>query len=883
MKSYLLFLIGLLFCFCNISYVVAQLKISELLACNQWGIVDSYNERPDWIEIYNNSPKSINLQNYYLSDKPEKPQKWNFPNYELPAYNYVLILASGKDVHRPSEIHTNFKINADGETVTLSNKINIIDSLATKHVNCDQSIGYLIEKGNELLVFNQPTPGQPNIEYLIDAPLQFSHQQGFYTSKFELSLSNPLNYEIRYTINTGEIPTINSQLYTKPITIKNRIGDPNIFSEIPNTTSDFWKAPNGEVYKINIIRAATFSNEEQVGEVFTKSYIVDPQGSKKYTFPVISLITEPDNLFSADKGIYVVGDKYVAPYYQPNFMQDWERPVYVEFFELDGTNTIAQNAEIEIAGQTTRWRRQKSLKLKANGKNNLNRFNYPFFKTLPSYRTLQLRSPFTDYRNSLIKEPFVNELAEDLGLANADCRPVIVFLNGEYWGIHTLEEKQDKYYFQDHYGVDKDSINLLQGNATREQEIIEGAGEAYLKIRNYAEENNLADQKFFDYVAQHINIENYINYYCFQMLIAIRDWPWNNMKYWRPMDHSRKWEWIPYDFDSAYNYPESDMFGLASEATNESVEWSVVLYNSLMENEDFKWQFIHRLEELLNNQFCTDSITTILQKYRKQYEPELEEQLARWSYGENYDWDEELRTYFWFPKAIAPIFQTIVKEDFDYDLEICESTINPIYVTTDMFTCDSSYFWIDTLITKNGLYKKKYLASIGIDSIVQLNVRFLQPNLNILVTDTGMLARQIPAKYQWLRCDNNFEVIPNATKQFFTPNKIGNYAVLIDNMGCIDTTACFFYDKMLVDVSGFNLNKPIRIFPNPASNYLIIENNFTGKAHLTIKDISGKHVLKSNLNIAAIQQKDISKLPPGIYFIAIENENSSNTYRLIKL
>lgn len=703
-----------------------QLIINEVVSCNNAGIVDGSGSTPDWIEILNTSEEGINLSAFFLSDNLSQPNKWRFPNVRLNPKSYLILYASGKNINTPAEIHTNFKIDADGEALILSNETQKIHEFYVDIINCNQSLGYLNDLSDSLVVFRNPTPGYPNAETGIEIPLIFSHESGFYTEQFNLNINTTQGVEVRYTLNSATKPTYESDLYTKPIVIKSRSGEENVFSEIPTTDSVAWKTPKEEVFKINVLRAAAFVNQQQVGKVFTKTYGISPQGSKRYSFPVVSLVTAPHKLFSDATGIYVLGDNFHT-YNQPNFNYDWDKDIFIEYFENNGLKVLSQEAKIEIAGQSTRWRRQKSLKLKAAGKGNKNRFEYPFFNTdFRSYKTLILRSPFADYRKSFIKDQFVNAMASKLNLANADCKPVVVFLNGEYWGIHILQEKQDKYYLEDHYKVDKDSIHLLTGNATESFEIIEGLGEEYLALRAYADTNDLSIQKHYNYVSTQMNINNYIEYYCFQMLIAMRDWPWNNMKYWKTTDNSRKWEWIPYDFDSAYNYPESDVFMLAGEAANESVEWSVVLFNSLMENDNFKEQLLLRLEELLNTEFCSEAIIPKIDAYKKHYEPEIAEHIARWNFEETYSWEEELEVYYGFPKVIAKIIKRIVEEDFGYDLQICDIDIS------EMDTLD-----METSI-QEGVQVSPALCSVypnPANDIIHLNLMTMLTNEPLMISD----------------------------------------------------------------------------------------------------------------------------------------------------
>lgn len=77
--------------------VQAQLSINEFVATNYNGIVDEDSEYPDWIEIYNGGPTSVNLGEYYLSDDKLTPQKWQFPSYTIQSKGFVAVMASGKN------------------------------------------------------------------------------------------------------------------------------------------------------------------------------------------------------------------------------------------------------------------------------------------------------------------------------------------------------------------------------------------------------------------------------------------------------------------------------------------------------------------------------------------------------------------------------------------------------------------------------------------------------------------------------------------------------------------------------------------------------------------------------------------------------------------
>lgn len=76
--------------------------INELLASNGAILVDEDGDFEDWIELHNPTSVVINLQGYTLTDDPEKPDKWSFPDVSIEPDGFLLVWASGKDRREPS-------------------------------------------------------------------------------------------------------------------------------------------------------------------------------------------------------------------------------------------------------------------------------------------------------------------------------------------------------------------------------------------------------------------------------------------------------------------------------------------------------------------------------------------------------------------------------------------------------------------------------------------------------------------------------------------------------------------------------------------------------------------------------------------------------------
>lgn len=98
---------------------VGQLVINEILSDNTSGEKDEYNDREDWIEVFNNSNQVLNLNQVYLSDDLQNRLKWKFPdNTYLEPNGFLIVWADDQQYQLPR--HTNFNMNKMGDTVLLS-------------------------------------------------------------------------------------------------------------------------------------------------------------------------------------------------------------------------------------------------------------------------------------------------------------------------------------------------------------------------------------------------------------------------------------------------------------------------------------------------------------------------------------------------------------------------------------------------------------------------------------------------------------------------------------------------------------------------------------------------------------------------------------------
>ena len=229
------------------------------------------------------------------------------------------------------------------------------------------------------------------------------------------------------------------------------------------------------------------TKQAQTSAIMTQTYFVGEKIKEKYNLPIVSLVTAPQNFFDEDSGIYVLGKPY-AEQTDADITEDerqafanynqhgraWERPISIELFESNGDASFTQNGGVRIHGGGSRRYPQKTLRFYARSEYDAQEFfDYPLFTGQTSqannqntsvYKTFLLRNSGQDWMKSIFRDAFVQSLVNDTRLATQAARPVIAFLNGEYWGIYTLQERYDEYYLANHYKVEPGQSVILRQN-----------------------------------------------------------------------------------------------------------------------------------------------------------------------------------------------------------------------------------------------------------------------------------------------------------------------------------------------------------------------------------------------------------------------------------
>ena len=499
--------------------------------------------------------------------------------------------------------HTNFKVSS-GETIRLTRPLGQgASAVWVPPCPPDSSLGQA--KGiHGIFHFAAPTPGLANTTHHTFGwlePPRLAKPPGRYEGAINLTVEPPDNdSELRFTLDGSE-PDADSTLYRKSI----RLAKPAV------------------------VRVRAFRDGFLPGPIVTGSYLI----GEKTSFPVASISTNPANLFDPDQGIYTEGRDYLNGTPEPvyNFKREWERPAFLEWFEPGESLGLGRDIGLRIHGGWTRHYYQKSLRLYARPRYGEAVFAHRFFPDLDmgEFRRLILRNAGNGWKTAFMRDAVGHELTARMGFEFQAWRPTVVYLNGQFWGIHNLRERIDSHYLSAHTGHHSSEIDLLQhtvktGDMKHWKQVtsIVNAWEALAPDERIAQLEAMVD------------LDNLMDYIILEVFLDNTDWPRNNVRQWRPRTADGRWRWIPYDLDGILGTAGHDasfntLHNSVLHFPGQPPDFIRVL-QKLFTHPRHRQRFIHRFAMHMQDGLSSGRILHAVQARQTALEPEMERHIHRW-------------------------------------------------------------------------------------------------------------------------------------------------------------------------------------------------------------------------------------------------------------
>ncbi|MFK7809076.1 MAG: CotH kinase family protein [Saprospiraceae bacterium] len=511
----------------------AQIQINEYSAANLENFLDDYGRTEDWIELYNSSPVDENIGGWYLSDKDDNPQKWEIPaGTVIPANGHLVFWCSGRDRAVDGNYHTNFKLaqTKGNEFVSLAQPSGIVVDLfqieytLVEHSRCRTEDGDTTWK-----ISTAPTPGasnnaSPQIDGYTSAP-SMDLAAGFHNGSQTVTITNnEANSVLRYTTD-GTNPTTDSDEYSGPIT----------FDE---TT---------------VIKAQSFSNDPLIlpGRMDFNTYFID----EDFSLAVFSVAAdEVINLANGDGDLIPIGS--------------------LEYFNTDKEREATSFGSLNRHGQDSWVLDHRSLDWISRDEMGYSKsVDAPLFSysDRDEYQKFMFRNSGDDNYPAIndaahegschIRDEYIHTLAQN-GEMKLDVRAVervVLFLNGEYWGVYGMRERPvDHDYTDEYYDQGKYDVQYL--STWGDTEIEYGglaARDQWINFRDWVLENDMSDEDNYETVTDSLNVLSMIDYMIVNLNTVASDWLNYNTGWWRgrnPEGDHKKWGYILWDLDATFDY-----------------------------------------------------------------------------------------------------------------------------------------------------------------------------------------------------------------------------------------------------------------------------------------------------------------------------------------
>ncbi len=455
--------------------------------------------------------------------------------------------------------------------------------------------------------------------------------------------------------------------YDAPVWIEDATEHDNIWCMRTDTSTGFYEdlimrysdrdvpgyaAPDYKVDKCTALRAVAVDEKGNASPESTAVYFVGKKASDYDGCNIISISTEPSNLFDKQTGIYVTGNRFAhyltrgktkwykwdANYYMSG--PDSERDARVCIFDEKGEKTSEKPCEIRISGNVSRAYNQKSFSVfLKDAMGEPAALEPDIFGTGYHPEELILSSggqnPTTKFNSYAVSQI----LGERFAMKHF--APSVVFLDGEYWGFYWVTERYDPDWFEYYMGTDRDNVVAVKFDgqpyyAVRSADALKREEESTLfeETEQFVAESDMSDPATYAKAGEYFDLDDFIDYYAIEVYLSNYDWPARNKELWRTWETAADLEADPYS-DGRWRYLLYDLdlgmdtgFLFHANALQRALDKDDI-FAALWENKEFRKKFRKRLFYWADEYFDPDQMDRMIDAYSERWSPALERSWRR--------------------------------------------------------------------------------------------------------------------------------------------------------------------------------------------------------------------------------------------------------------
>jgi hypothetical protein len=747
-----------------------------------------------------------------------------------------------------SNLHTNFTLDHEGQRISLKDANGVaMDEFIIGEVHFNHSWGRFPDGAENWCLLEFPSPCGPNssdcnVGYA--KPPVIDLESGFYNGIQSVTMtSEKADDQIYYTMD-GSTPNATSSIYSAPIAVSSSL----------------------------TLRATTVAADPDYlpSEQSIRTYVIDDNS----TLPVIFVTIDSVLLFDTLTGIYVIGpntDTTVEafPYWgSANYYQDWTVPGHVEYLDQDLKKQMGQDCAIEIHGNFSRGWPQKSFRFLANDKYGDGWFDFAPFPDKPNLsrmKSFNIRNGGVDYNTTHCRDGLMNRAVRDLNIDIMDHQPILMYLNGDYWGVYGLRERQNKHYIQSNYNIDPEFVNLLRFNG----DPFHGSNTDYLALVDFIDLFDMSVDSNYSIAEAQLDVKNFTDYMIAETYYGNYDWinpnsETNNIKFWNHTLPGGKWRYILWDTDLGLNLigafgaggnpVQYDYLGALMDLSYDDPHSTML--RGLLDNKEFHDNFINRFADIVNTTFSPEELGAMADEVYDEMEAEMDRHFGMWGapakliFGAFWlgrsanitEWNSEFDTIYSFINNRPFYARNNVEALFDLTKQV--------NVTLDVDPVGAGEIHISTLDLEDYSYPWTGVYYDGVD--IPISTR---PNTGYRFS-------------HWTSTNH------------FSSNDSGSFRINVD---MDDSFIAHFVP----------IETAVIVNPNPFSDQLIVEYHLLEDAQVSLQlyDVSGRHVANlldysnfqtEGVNYITLDASQIN-LKAGAYVLEFITGDYQETKKLIKI
>ena len=589
--------------------------ITEVMTSNDTTELYGDGNYCDWVEVYNSSQSQVDISGFGLSDNLGRARKWQFPQGTvLQPGEYKLVLLDGQtNLNTAYQPHASFRLSrTDTEVVCLSDPAGrLLDKMLLPVLPANVSYGRTIGLSG-FFYYDTPTPMAANgtgFTGFAEEP-SFAVTPGLYYATVRTGFNVPQGTRVYYTTD-GSTPTEASNRY------------------------------QGETIELNfttVLRAVAYSEKGlRPSNVITGTYFVNAY----HNLPIVSLVCEPYELWNEETGMLAPGPNIIKekpgdlPFKNSVYRAHGKEPRagHIEYYLLDGTQMLSQDMQMELSGAYSLDLPQKSFKLRAKSLYGANTFAAKLFDDRPftEYKGIVLRNSGNDGVWTRLLDGFQSRLLDSYGtqVIHQAWNPIVVYLNGVYWGHYNMRERIDRFFVAQHEGIpleEADNMVIVEANGSSKYGNTKAYRDMIKKIKASDPARNPED---LQYILDNVDVDNYFEYIALEMFVGNSDI--GNLRCYRLGTEGSKWKWIFYDVDYglySYKFNSPRSYTKAKGMGDKNIDNTILL--KLFEVPEYKDKFLRKLGDIFQT-FTTEHMLSVLEPLVEQIEPEMNLHFARWA------------------------------------------------------------------------------------------------------------------------------------------------------------------------------------------------------------------------------------------------------------